>query len=410
MRILLVSQYHPPEPNFKVGVLGAKLVNRGHRVTALTGFPTYPLGQVYEGYRQRPWRREVMDGVEVARVPLYPDHSRRVAKRALNYLSFAASATALGPFLAGRPDVVWVYHPPLTAVAPALWAATLHRAPLVVDVQDLWPETLVSSGLAPGSRVPGWVGRAASWVYRRAAALVVISEGFKRNLVAKGVPAEKIHVFHTWADESVYRPVEPDPALAAEHGMAGRFNVVFGGNIGPAQGLEVVLDAAERLADLPDVQFVVIGSGIDLSALEEGARSRGLSNVRFVGRQPEKRMPAFFALADALLIHLKRDPLFEITVPSKTFAYLACGRPILCGVSGDAAHVVEDAGAGMTFTPGDGAALAAAVRSLHAAPAEARARLGAAGRRAFLENYTSEVQMDRYEALFSTLARREVSR
>ncbi|MCL0086442.1 glycosyltransferase family 4 protein [Thermodesulfovibrionales bacterium] len=192
----------------------------------------------------------------------------------------------------------------------------------------------------------------------------------------------------------------PESTLAAEHGLAGQFNVVYAGNMGFAQALDTVIEAAQQLSDLPEVQFVFIGDGVDEARLRQMVAQRQVSNVRFLGRQPAERMPHFFALADLLLVHLKRDPLFEITIPSKTLAYMACGRPILMAVAGDAADVVRDAGAGLTCAPQAPKALAGAVRTLYAMPAAERERMGEAGREAFLNHYTRRVLMDRYEALF----------
>jgi len=405
VRILILSQWYRPEPDLKAHLLGADLVARSHTVTAITGFPNYPGGKWYSGYRLR-WRQwEILDGVRILRVPLYPDHSRFAVRRSLNYLSFAVSALLLGPVLSGPADVMWVYHPPLTVGIPAWWIGLLRRVPFVYEVQDMWPETLAATGMMPLAWAMPWISRLAQFIYRHAAAVAVISPGFKRNLISKGVPAEKIHVIPNWADEEIYRPVPRDETLAAEHGLAGRFNVMYGGNLGAAQAMDNVLEAAALLRDLPGVQFVLIGDGVDEVRLREAAQARRLENVRFIGRQPAERMPYFFALADALLVHLKRDPLFEITIPSKTIAYLACGRPILSCVAGDAAEVVQSAGAGLVCPPEDPAAMAQAVRDLYAMPAEQRQAMGHSGRRAFLANYTRAVLVDRYEALLREVAR-----
>jgi len=407
VRILLLSQWYDPEPGAKIHPLARGLVARGHQATSITGFPNYPQGRIYPGYRQRLWRREQIDGVQVLRVPLYPDHSRSTVRRSLNYLSFATSASLLGPALSGPADVMWVYHPPLTVGIPAWWIGLLRRVPFVYEVQDMWPETLAATGMMPSQRVAGWVSRLARFVYRQAAAITVISPGFKRNLVEKGVPPDKIHVIPNWADEDVYRPVPRDEALAVRHGLAGRFNIVFGGNMGAAQGLHNVVEAATLLRDTPAVQFVFIGDGVDKDALSQMASERELDNVHFVGRQPATEMPRLFALADVLLVHLKRDPLFEITIPSKTPAYLACGRPILGVVSGDPADVIREAGAGIICPQEDPAALAQEVRSLYTMPQVRRETMGQAGRTGFLANYTRQVLLDRYEALFSELAQRK---
>ncbi len=410
MRILLLSQYYDPEPGFKAHLLGKGLVAHGHSVTAITGFPNYPGGKVYPGYRLR-WRQwEEPAGVRILRLPLYPEHGRSVIRRALNYLSFAASASLIAPVLCGPADVMWVYHPPLTVGIPAWWIGLLRRVPFVYEVQDMWPETLAATGMMPSKRVAHWIARLAHFVYGRAAAITVSSPGFKRNLIEKGVPAEKIHVIPNWADEDAFRPLARDKALADEYGLTGRFNIIYGGNIGAAQAMGNVLDAAVLLRDRPEIQFVLIGDGVDVASLRDAARERSIDNVRFIERQPAERMARFFAWADALLVHLKRDKLFEITIPSKTIAYLACGRPILCAVPGDAADVVTSAGAGVTCPPEDPAALARAVRDLYALPPPEREALGAAGRRAFLEGYTRRVLIDRYETLFDLVVQQRKGR
>lgn len=410
MRVLLLSQWYTPEPDIKVHLLAKGLAVRGHQVTVITGFPNYPQGRVYPGYRQRMWQWEKMSGVRVLRLPLYPSHDRSSVRRSLNYLSFAASASLLGPVLCGPVDVMWVYHPPLTVGIPAWWIGLLRRVPFVYEIQDMWPETLIVSGMMSDSVVIGWLKKLAQFVYRRAAAITVISPGFKRNLVGKGVPRDKIYITPNWADEDIYRPLPRDEALAAEYGLAGRFNVVYGGNIGAAQGLHNVIEAASLLLDIPEAQFVFIGDGVDQEPLQQMVRERGLDNVRFLGRQPAEEMPRFFSLADVLLVHLKRAPLFEITIPSKTLAYLACGRPILGVVAGDPADVIRKAGAGI-ISPQEGpAALAQAVRSLYAMPPAEREAMGQAGRRAFLAQYTRRILVDRYEALLKDVAQRSPRR
>ena len=200
------------------------------------------------------------------------------------------------------------------------------------------------------------------------------------------MPAEKIHVIPNWADEDIYRPVERDAALGTAHGLTGRFNVMFAGVMGQAQALENVLIAAEELSDCEEVQWVFIGDGIDTERLKQSAQARGLSNVRFIGRQPAEKMPHFFAWADALLVHLKRDPLFEITIPSKTIAYLACGRPIITCTAGDPADVVRDAGAGLVCAPEDPTALAQAVRDCMRCRLSSARRWGRRGGKRICDN------------------------
>jgi len=405
MRIVILSQYYPPEPIPKPHELARGLAERGHEVVVITGFPNYPTGKLYPNTPVRVWRWEMVDGIRVLRLPLYPDHSRSVVRRALNYGSFAVAAALLGSVLSGPVEVIFAEHPPLTIGLAAWVIGRLRRVPLLYAVNDLWPESVEATGMVRSRRLLDSVGRLERFVYRRAAAIAVISPGFKANLAGKGVPPEKVHVIPHWADESLYRPVPPDPRLAENLGMAGCFNVVFAGQLGLAQGLDVVLDAADELSDLPDVQFVLVGDGTDADRLRQVAGQRGLRNVRFLGRQPAEQMPHIFAVSDVLLVHLRDEPLFRITIPSKTIAYMACGRPVLMAVEGDAAGLIRAAAAGVTCRAGSGKELAGAVRRLRAMPRTALEDMGRAGRAAFLAAYSRSVLLDRYEAILSELAR-----
>ncbi|MBV9122198.1 MAG: glycosyltransferase family 4 protein [Planctomycetes bacterium] len=405
MRILFLTQFYPPEPVGRQHHLATELVARGHSVTVITGFPNYPQGRIYPGYRQALRQVERLDGIKIVRLPLYPDHSRSVLRRSLHYLSFAVSAAFLGPLLSGPADVMWVYSPPLTVGVSACCLGWWRHVPFVYEIQDIWPDTVLASGMVTkglGTRCLGGLG---SFVYRQSAAITVISPGFKRNLISKGVRAEKVHVIPNWADGTIYRPQVRDPDLGEAFGLTGRLNIMFAGNMGPAQGLETVLQAAALLREDASIQLVLIGDGISLPALKAEAERMRLPNVRFIGRQPAARMPQFYAWADALLVHLRDDPLFHITIPSKTLAYLGCGRPILCAVGGDGADVVREASAGVVCPPGNADALAQAIRQFCRLSVEQREALGACGRSAFLNHYSRSRLIDQYEDLFQRVAR-----
>jgi colanic acid biosynthesis glycosyl transferase WcaI len=399
MRVLILTQWYPPEPGLLMQELAQTLQDRGHDVTVLTGFPNYPSGKVYPGYRIRPWMRETIERVPIVRVALYPEHSRSGIKRALNYLSFAISCSFLAPFLVRHPDVLFVYHPPLTAGIPAIWLSWLWRAPYVYQVQDLWPETLAATGMLTNRRIIDWIARLARSVYARAAAICVSSPGFRSNLLAKGVPARKIHVISNWVDTAVYRPVEPGVTLGVTLGLAGRFNVMFAGNLGEAQGLETILDAAALLQGLPDIQFVLVGDGTAARRIEHLAQVRQLQNVRFLRPRPPGDMPDLYAHADVLLMHLKDDPLFRITVPHKTFAYMASGKPVLAAISGDAAAVISTAGAGLVCQPEDAGAMAAAVRRMYDSPRAIRQQMAQNGLDAIRERFSRPELIGRLEAV-----------
>lgn len=403
MRILFVTQWFSPEPAKLLLDVATRVRAAGHELTVLTGFPNYPMGKLYPGYRMKLWQREAIDGVPVIRVPLYPEHSRSTWRRVLNYVSFALSAATVGPWLIPRVDVVHFHHPPLTAAFPAWLLSRLCRARLTCEIQDMWPETLAATGMVRSQRTLRLVAWCARRVYRRASAIRVISPGFRDNLVQKGVPPEKIHVISNWVDADFYRPREPDPALQQKLGLADRFNVMFAGTMGLAQGLETVLDAAGRLADLPRLQFVFVGDGADSSRLQELSRQRGLSNVKFLGRFPEAEMPGLYALADAMLIHLRDDPLFRITIPHKIFTSLASAKPVLAALDGDAADVIRSAQAGITCQPSNPEALADAARSLCAASPAERCAMGDNGRRAVVEHYGRDRLIERVIAMWQSV-------
>lgn len=402
MRILILSQFFDPEPTLKGLAFARALASRGHQVEVLTGFPNYPGGKVYPGYKLRIYQREIHDGVIVHRVPLYPSHDRSALRRLFNYASFALSSALVGPFVLSRPDAIYVHHPPLTISIAATLLRRYMRSPYVLEIQDLWPDTLSATGMISNGRMLRVVDLWAKWAYRDAARIVVISPGFKRALTQRGVPAEKVDVLYNWSEEGrLSVPAEAAGNQCAEFGFDGRFNVVFAGTMGIAQGLDTVLDAARELCTSdPEVQFVFIGGGIDRARLVERVEKEGISNVRFIERQPVERIGTFLRMSDVALVHLRDDPLFAITVPSKTQAYMYAGIPIIMAVRGDAARLVELAGAGVACEPQNAHALVATVRQLAAMPREQLRAMGAAGRRYYEESLSLQAGVTAYERIF----------
>jgi glycosyltransferase involved in cell wall biosynthesis len=401
MRILILSQWCDPEPTIKGLQFARALRSLGHDVEILTGFPNYPGGKLYPGFRVRPYQRETKDGIPVLRVALFASHDRSGMRRAANYLSFALSAS-LGVLAVRKPDVAYVYHPPGTISLPALVLHGLRGVPFVYDIQDLWPETLAATGMVSNGLVLGLVGAFLKLLYARAAALVVLSDGFKTRLIGKGVPERKITVIPNWTFETSI-----GPRASAGRDPAAEFEILFAGNLGKAQALETVLAAARILVDrAPRARFVFLGGGIETESLRKQAE--GLANVTFRERIDPYLMDQALADADALLVHLKDDPLFEITIPSKTQAYLRAGRPILMGVRGDAARMVAEAGAGFAFSPQDPVALADRVVDLMAMTPEARSRMGAAGQAYYARRLSLDVGARRFADLFEAVRIRPV--
>jgi len=404
VRVLLLTQWFDPEPTFKGMVFARELVRQGFEVEVLTGFPNYPGGKLYPGYRMRWLQRETIDGVFVTRVPLYPSHDRSAIARVLNYVSFAASALFYGLFAMRRCDVMYAYHPPLTVGIVASLIRLFRRIPVVYDIQDMWPDTLRATGMIGSGRALRAVGAVCKWVYRRVDRIVVLSPGFKRLLLERGVPAGKVDVICNWADEaSLSAPtgILPDTFPASD-----RFRLVFAGNMGKAQALDAVLDAAALLqARESRVSFVFVGGGVELNALKRRVAERALSNVTFIPAVPMAEVGTLLNAADALLVHLRYDPLFAITIPSKTQAYMAVGKPLLMAVDGDAADLVRESGGGVIAAPEHPEAIAEAAQSLAALPPEALSAMGQRGRAYYRERLALGVGVARFGDIFRKLAK-----
>jgi glycosyltransferase involved in cell wall biosynthesis len=363
MRILFITQWFQPEELFKGLPFAKELSKLGHEVEVLTGFPNYPEGKIYKGYRIRLLQRETMNGISVIRVPLYPSHDKSGLGRVLNYVSFALFAAIIGPWVVKKADVAYVYHPPGTVGLPAIILKILRRIPFVYDIADLWPDTLAATGMFRNKLGLWLVEKWCRLIYRAASRIVVLSPGFKKTLIERGVRSEKIKVIYNWVNDTLVKPTKKDPALAAKLGLSGKFNIVFAGNIGKAQALESVLDAADILQkESSRIQFVFVGAGLEVDSLQRKTNDMGLKNVLFIPQQPMSEIGAIMALADVLLVHLKDDPLFRITVPSKIQAYMAVGRPVLVGVRGDAADLVVNAEAGLPCIPESAESIAEGVR------------------------------------------------
>jgi colanic acid biosynthesis glycosyl transferase WcaI len=405
MRILFITQWFQPEPFFKGLPFAKMLTESGHEVEVLTGFPNYPEGTLYKGYKVKFLQRETMDGVSVIRVPLYPSHDASGVRRFLNYASFALSAAIIGPWVVKKADVVYVYHPPATMGLPAIIISMLRRMPFVYDIADMWPDSLAASGMFNNKLGLWLVGKWCRLIYRAASKIVVLSPGFKKLLIERGVQEAKIEVIYNWVDDTLIKPAKRDPALAAKFGLAGKFNVVFAGNLGKVQALTSVLAAADILQKEPsNLQFVLVGPGVETEDLKRKTRDMGLKNVLFIPPQPMSEIGNILALADVLFVHLKDDPLFRITVPCKIQAYLAVGRPILAGVRGDAADLVVNAKAGIPCTPENAESIADAVRKFLKMSQRELDTMGENGRNFYQQAISSAVGSQKLEKVLRSAA------
>jgi len=408
-RVLLLTQWFDPEPTFKGLVFARELVRQGFEVEVVTGFPNYPGGRVYAGYKIKLIQRECIDGVQITRLPLYPNHDQSAIKRVINYASFAASALFYGVFIAKRADVMYAYHPPLTVGMAASLIRWFRGIPLVYDIQDMWPDTLRATGMINNPRALGLVGRVCDWVYRRVDQVVVLSPGFKRLLVQRGVPERTIEVIYNWADESAL--LSPQGSLPQHFPGDDQFRIVFAGNMGKAQALDAVLDAAKILqVRASRVCFVMLGGGVEVARLKERAQALGLDNVVFLSAVPMAAVGTLLSAADALLVHLRRDPLFEITIPSKTQAYMAVGKPLLMAVNGDAADLVMQSNGGLIAESENPEALVNAAQRLADMPLTELQAMGGQAQQFYRERLSLAVGAGRFGGIFKQLASRAKGR
>lgn len=404
MRLLVVTQYFWPE-NFRINDLVAELVRRGHEVTVLTGQPNYPAGEFFAEFVAAPGDFNEYAGARVVRVR----HSARGkggARLMLNYLSFAASATFGGLWkLRGRKfDAIFCYEPsPITVGLPAVALRAVKKAPLAFWVLDLWPETLQAVGVVKSARVLQAVGKLVSFIYRRCDLILAQSRSFMAQIGRYAGADSRIEYFPSWA-ESVFDMARatPAPELAP---APGTFTVMFAGNVGDAQDFPAILAAAERLKSDPGIRWVIVGDGRMSPWLEAQVAARGLADCfLLLGRHPVDRMPAFFKHADALLVSLKDEPIFAMTIPGKLQSYLAAGIPLLAMLNGEGADVVTAAGAGLACAAGDAAGLAAAVSRLAAMAPGERAAMGRNGLAASAGQFDRDKLITQLEAALGSMA------
>lgn len=369
-----MTQWFDPEPTFKGLLFAKELKKAGHEVEVVTGFPNYPGGKVYDGYKVSLYEKQEIEGVIVHRVAIYPSHDQSALKRIFNYVSFGFSSF-LGALIKTRDvDVIYSYHPPLTTSLSATMVGILKRVPVVVDIQDLWPDTLAATGMVNNKRVLNVVDWVCKFVYKHAAKVVVLSPGFKKRLLSRGVPEDKIEVIYNWCNEPALYDFE---VSHVELPANGNLNLLFAGNLGFAQGLPAVVEAAALLQrEGANVNVVFLGDGIDKANAQKLAKDKMLSNVFFLPRVPMQQVGGLLSLADMLLVHLNDDELFRITIPSRTQANLAMGKPIIMGVNGDAADLVEEAKAGVICEPNNPDSLASGIRSLAKMTEKERLELG----------------------------------
>ena len=371
MKILYVSQYFPPEmgaPAARVSELSRHWVHAGHEVTVLTGFPNHPDGIIKPEYRGRFRRiifRETIDGISLVRTWLLPFPNRKSHERILNYSSFCLSAAITGSFL-DRPDVVIATSPQLLVGLSGWWIAKLKRVPFVLEVRDLWPESLAAVGVGdPNSLLSRALGRIAGFLYHQANHIVVVTPAFRDHLIRKWrVQEEKISIVQNGVETELFSPGDGSPLLR-DLNAEGKFIASYIGTLGLAHGLQTIVEAAETLQRIEsNVLFLLVGEGADRERIQALAKSKQLANIRFVSQQPREKIPAYIAASDVCLVLLKKSDIFETVIPTKMLEFMSCGRPVILGVNGQAREILEKCHAGVYVEPENSAALCKAIQGL----------------------------------------------
>ena len=403
MKMLVVSQYFWPE-SFRINDLVAGMRSRGHEVTVLTGWPNYPDGKVFPEFRENSASFSDYAGAEVVRVPVIP-RGANALMLVLNYLSFALFASILGPWkLRGRSfDSVFVFQTsPVTAALPALLLGRLKRAPVTMWILDLWPDTLQAIGIVRSPRLLAMVGVLVRFIYTRCELILVQSRAFLPNIARYGIGESKVRYFPNWTEPTFAGGLRNVGVAEELTAFQDTFNVMFAGNIGEAQDMPAVLDAVEELRELEGLVWLIVGDGRALSTLQAEIVRRDLvDRVVLLGRHGLERMPRFFAGAAAMLVSLKSEPIWSMTLPGKVQSYLGAGIPILAMLDGEGARVVEESGGGLVSPAGDGVALANNVRRMMAMTKGERDEMGARGRIYAMREFNRDVLFDELEGLLS---------
>lgn len=399
MRVLFLSQYFPPEPGApaaRVSELTRCWARDGHEVTVLTAFPHHPTGRIPDEYRGYTLLREDFHGVRVVRTWIYATANQGKVRRSLGYASFALSATLWGQLHVPMPDVIIATSPQLLCGLAGAVVARMRGVPFILEVRDLWPESIVAVGAMPaGHPLIRALERVEQRLYVEASAIVVVTDTFRERLLERGIASEKLHVIKNGVDLERFFPEPRTTRLRAKLGYGDRFVAAYVGTHGMAHGLDAVLDAARRLVHDDRLRFLFVGEGAERARLEARAKDEALTNVTFLGSLPRDEMNEVYATMDVGLVSLRKSELFTTVLPSKLFEIFGMQRPVVLSVDGEARALVEASGGGVFVPPEDSARLAEVLLELAADGARCRA-MGERGRRYVVARFDRTVLARRY--------------
>ncbi len=402
MKILFLCHYFPPEvnaPASRTHENAKRWIEAGHSVTVITCAPNAPRGMIYGGYRNVLRRVEYIDGIKVVRVWTYIAANKGTVRRILNYLSYMVSA-CIATFVEAKPDVFVATSPQFFCGWAGVLIHWLRRWPFVLEIRDIWPESISTVGAMNKGRAFRFLERMERTMYCAADHIVTVGNGYRAQMIAKGVPAEKISVVFNGIDLAIFKSLPKDKAFQKKYGLQGFFVCGYIGTVGMAHGMEIFIQAAEKTRG-KKWKYLLVGDGARLDALKVEANSRNLTNIIFTGRLTKSEMPSAWSALDVCLIHLRKSELFQTVIPSKMFEAMGMGIPILMGVQGEAMDLVIKAEAGFAMEPEDPDSL---ISGCEAIEARRDSGFGNAGREFVTRHFNRDILAADYLELLKAQA------
>jgi len=396
MKILIVSQYFFPE-NFRINDFANGLVEKGNSVTVLCGIPNYPTGKYFKGYGLLKKKKEIYNKIKIIRVPLIPRKKGKGIELLFNYISYLISASIQVVFIAkSNFHAIFVHEPsPITVGIPAIVLKKIKKIPIYFWALDLWPESIKSAGNVNSRLIYFFALKITKFIYKHSDKILVSSEGFIQSIINKGVPKHKIIFFPQWA-ESIFNP-KITKKLKYKTTFPDGFIVMFAGNIGEAQDFESILKSADHLRSEKSIYWIIIGSGRKENWVKQEIKNRKLEhNVWLLGRFPIEEMPELYAYSDALLVSLKKEKIFSLTIPAKIQSYLASAKPILTMLDGEGSKVVNDSKSGYAAKSGDAIILAENVRKMYQLNKNELLKLGINGRKYYERHFDRDLLLNKF--------------
>ena len=396
MQILVISQYFWPE-SFRLNDMMIGLKEKGHEITVLTGVPNHPQGHFHKGYKLFNFRPQFHNGIKIYRVPIVPRKDGSSFNLVINYLSYTISSTLFGPLFLRKQkfDVVLFVYSPVPEGIPAMLIGKFKKIPIVYWVQDIWPDSLLTSNSIKSKKALGLVGKVIDFIYSKCSVIMVQSEAFIPMIQKTGFKRDII--FLPNGAEDLYKPIPKTDNKEILSKIPNGFIIMFAGSIGESQDFETILSTAKILENNSDIYIVVVGDGRKFEWVKNQIQNRNLKNVKLLGHHPMKMMPEFFSVADVMLVSLKDTYIYGLTIPGKTQSYLACGKPILASLNGEGARIIEESDAGKTCPAENPEKLAEAIIEMYQMDKKTLVQKGLNGRKYFENHFKRKVLIDRLE-------------